>query len=222
MKQLLILASAMILTSCGASKISPLVMPSEITNVSFFEPYSYISYIEKGNRGTFSDSLSNITQNALDSILVNNKSKFRLTDKIYYTDTITKNKVAREVEQLAKTIVKNKKLDGIAVPATIDSMMKSKNQRFALETSAYGFGRKKGNQGNQIAKGAAIGILTAGMFIPVPIKSNLTIYALIFDSEKNQIAFYKVTTATKEPTDKESIDKLLTSLFDGYLYQLKQ
>lgn len=221
MKHFIILASAIILTSCGANKsFTPLVKSSEITNVNFFEPCSYIYYIEKGNKNTFSDSLSNITKNVIDSILVNNKSKFKLTDKIDLNDKKIKDKVANEIQLLVQSIVKNKKLDGIAVPSTIDSIMKSKNQRFALETAASGFGRKKGNQGKQIAKGVGIGVLTGGLFIPMPIKSNLTVFAFIFDSEKNQIAFYKRLPATKEPTDPITIERQLNSLFDGYFYKI--
>lgn len=88
--------------------------------------------------------------------------------------------------------------------------MKNSNQRFALATVATGFGRRKGNYGGQVAKGAAVGILTLGMAVPTPIKSNLTLYAFIFDVQKNEIAYYKKSLPVeKEPTDENAIEKQL-------------
>lgn len=73
-----------------------------------------------------------------------------------------------------------------------------------------------------MAKGAAIGILTLGMYVPTPIKSNLTLHAFIFDSEKNEITFYKrAMPVEKEPTEPEVINKQLFELFKGYFYENK-
>jgi len=120
---------------------------------------------------------------------------------------------------LARLITQRKKLNGIPLPYTIDSILKINNQRFALATIASGFGRTKGNYRGQVAKGAAIGILTLGMAIPTPIKSNLTLYAFIFDSDKDEITYYnKSMPVEKEPTDQQVIEKQLMKLFNGYLY----
>lgn len=223
MSYLLILTSALILTSCGANKfLTSSVTANQISDLSYFEPLSYIHRIEKGNKSKFSDSLSVITQSTLDSLLNKNKVKFRLTDKITIEDDTLKMKIENEIGYLAQIIIQRRSLEGIPLTPTIDSILESKRQRFALATVATGFGRRKGNYGGQVAKGIAVGILTLGMVVPTPIKSNLTLHGFIFDSEKNEIAFYKKTMPVeKEPTDPEIIEKQLISLFNGYFYGKK-
>lgn len=84
---------------------------------------------------------------------------------------------------------------------------------------ATGFGRRKANYRGQVAKDAAIGILTLGMAVPTAVRSNITLYAFIFDAQKNEIAYYKRSLPIeKEPTDEKVIEKQLAGLFEGYLY----
>lgn len=221
MKQLLILAAALILTSCGANQfLTSSVSANEIADMKYFEPLSYIQYIEKGNKSKFSDSLSVITQSKLDSLLTKNKSKLRLTNKIAVENETLKVNVEKEIGYLAQLITQKGKLEGIPLTPAIDSILESKNQRFAMATAATGFGRRKGNYGGQVAKGIAVGILTLGMVVPTPVKSNLSLHVFIFDAEKNEVAFYKRSfPVEKEPTDPTTIEKQLILLFNGYFYE---
>lgn len=224
MKRLLLISvSALLLTSCGANKfLTSSTGSSEVRNLSYFEPLSYIQYIEKGNKAVLSDSLSSITQTILDSILSHSKSTLHLTEKLTFDNDTIKTKIENELGYLSQLITQRRKLDGIPITPAIDSILKSNKQRFALATVATGFGRRKGNYGGQVAKGVAVGILTLGMYVPTPIKSNLTLHAFIFDSEKNEIAFYKRSIPLeKEPTDSEVINKQLIRLFEGYFYEKK-
>lgn len=223
MKPILILTSALILTSCGAPKfINSSVSSKEVVKLNYFEPFSYIQHIEKGNQSKFSDSLSFLTKTRLDSLLNKNKSTLRLHERIDLSDSELRTRVENEIGYLAQIIGQRKKLEGIPLTLAIDSIMESNNQRFALATVATGFGRRKGNYGGQVGKGAAIGVLTLGMYAPIPVKSNLTLYSFIFDSEKNVVAFFKkALPVEKEPTDPEIIEKQLMSLFNGYFYVKK-
>lgn len=224
MKRLLLISvSALLLTSCGANKfLTSSTTANEVRNIGYFEPLSYVQYIEKGNKAVLSDSLSSITQTKLDSILSHSKSTLRLTEKLPFDNDTIKARVENELGYLSQLITQRRKLDGIPITPAIDSILKNNNQRFALATVATGFGRRKGNYGGQVAKGVAVGILTLGMVVPTPIKSNLTLHAFIFDSEKNEIAFYKRSIPLeKEPTDPEVINKQLIRLFEGYFYERK-
>lgn len=221
MRHLIILVSIMALASCGTNKYltSSTTKATEINNVSFFHPLSYIQYIEKGNKAMPSDSLSEITSKNLTSLLECNKVTLRLSKEIFIDDDSTKGKMEDELAYLARLISQRKKLDGISIPYTIDSILKSNNQRFALATVATGFGRRKGNYGGQVAKGAAVGILTLGMAVPTPVKSNIILYAFIFDNTKDEITYFKKSQPVeKEPTDVHALEKQLLKLFDGYLY----
>lgn len=215
--------SSLILPSCVTNQfLTSATTSNEITSLAYFEPFSHIQLIEKGNKPNFSDSLSTTTQERLDSLLTKNKSSIRLNEKITFKDDKIKAKVESEIGYLAKIIMQRKRLSGVRLTPAIDSILESHNQRFALATVATGFGRRKGNYGGQVAKGAAIGILTLGMAVPTPIKSNLTMYAFIFDSRENQVTYYKRgLPVEKDPTEPAVLEKQLLSLFNGYFYEKK-
>jgi hypothetical protein len=223
MRLLLIIAAGLILTSCATNKhLTSSTNAVEIQNLNYFTPLSYIQYIEKGNKALLSDSLSGLTSYKLDSLLQEKKEAFRLSEEIRFSNDTVKQKFERELAYLVRVINQRKKLNGIPLTPTIASVVKNSNQRFALATVATGFGRRKGNYRGQVAKGAAIGILTLGMAIPTPVKSNITLYAFIFDGEKNEIAYYKRSMPVeKEPTDGKVIDKQLKGILQGYLNEKK-
>ena len=224
MKQIYILGFALILSSCGANKfLTSSVTSAEIKDVDYFEPFAYIQLIEKGNKPKFSDSLSTITKRNLDSIIETKATKLRLNEKILIENDTLKARVENELGYLTQLIFQKRKLDGIELTPAIDSILENKKQRFAMATIATGFGRKKGNYGGQVAKGVAVGILTLGMAVPTPVKSNLTLYTYIFDSEKNEVAFYRrlMPDKEKEPTDPEYTERQIIATFNGYYYEKK-
>ena len=222
MKTIYILVLALILSSCGANKfLTSSVTSAEIKDVDYFEPFAYIQLIEKGNKPKFSDSLSTITIRNLDSIIDAKDDKLRLSNKILIENDTLKARVENELAYLTQLIFQTRQLDGIELTPAIDSILEHNNQRFAMATIATGFGRKKGNLGGQVAKGIAVGILTLGMAVPTPVKSNLTLYTYIFDSEKNEVAFYRrlIPDKEKEPTDPTYIERQLLATFNGYFYE---
>ncbi|WP_417885074.1 hypothetical protein [Zunongwangia sp.] len=223
MKNLLIIFLLLTLFSCGTNKyLTSSVQATEVENMNYFKPLSYIQYIKKGNKLERNDSLSNITQNKIDSILIKNKSQYRLSDKITIDNDTINAKIESEINYLAQIINRTKNLNDIKLTPTIDSIIQNNDQRFSLIIVAAGFRRRKGNYGGQVAKGAAIGILTLGMAVPTPIKSNLFLHGFIFDSKNHNVAFYKrVLPQEKSPTDPEIIKKQLNSLFEGYFYERK-
>ena len=221
MKQCLIIALAFLATSCGTTKfLRSEVLASEMVELSYLEPFTYIQLIEKKNEATFSDSLSLVTKTILESAIENNSSKLKLNQKLELANDSLKTKVENEISNMAQRIIQTKTLDGITLTPVIDSLLESKNQRFLFATVATGFGRKKGNFGGQVAKGIGVGILTLGLYTPVPIKSNLTIYGFIFDAKMNNVAYSKKTNPIeKEPTDPIIIEKQLLQIFDGFFYK---
>jgi hypothetical protein len=59
--------------------------------------------------------------------------------------------------------------------------------------------------------------------VPTPAKSNLTLYTYIFDSEKDEVAFYNnlLLDKEKEPKDPEFLERQLINTFKGYYYEKK-
>lgn len=223
MKKITILfTTAIIFTSCVTNKlINKSVKASEINEPMYFEPLSFISLIEKGNKSKQNDSLSNVSKKILDSIIVENKD-FKISKKIEISEPKIKVKVDNELSELIIGIVRNNKIEGVKLTPTIDSILKSKKQRFALATVTAGFGRKKGNYGGQIAKGIGVGILTLGMYTPVPVKSNSTLFAVILDSERNEVIYFsKNLPVEKSPTERKVLESQYKKLFNGYFYNVK-
>lgn len=124
MKRLLLISiSALLLTSCGASKfLNSSTSPNEIGELNYFEPFSYIQHVEKGNKAILSDSLSNITLTKLDSILLNSKATLPLAEKIVFDNDSIKVRVENELGYLSQVISQRRKLDGIEVTPAIDSI----------------------------------------------------------------------------------------------------
>lgn len=210
-------------SSCVSNKmLTSSVPPTTINEMAYFEPISYIRLIEKGNKSKLSDSLSQITKTKVENILLKNRVKLNISNSIKVDNDTLMNRIENEIGYLIQTASRNKSLKGLTLTPTIDSILKSHNQRFALATVSVGFGRRKGNYGGQVAKAIGVGILTLGMYSPVPIKSNITIYGIIFDSKLNEIAFYKRTMPIeKSPTDSKILERQITKLFEGYFYERK-
>lgn len=218
-----IIILGIIFQSCVANKyLSSATPKNEVINMDYFEPYSYVRLIKRGNKSELNDSLSLESKRKIDSVMYSNRNFYKIKDKIIIDNNTLNQKVENELSYLIQSAMQKRKLEGIELTPVIDSILESRNQRFALGIVATGFGRRKGNFGGQIAKGVAIGVLTLGLFTPVPIKSNLSLYTIIVDSKKNEITFYKNTLPIeKSPTDPIIIKKQLDKLYENYLFKKK-
>lgn len=221
MKKLLFLMLAGgMLTSCSTNKyLTSSVKPEEVSEMAYFEPVSYISLIEKKNNPVPNDSLSSVATFRLDSIINRNTKKFRISKKIVASDSVQEEKLKTEISALIEQAFKTRKPGKVHLTATIDSLLTESGSRFAMATIVSGFDRRKGNYGGQVVKGTAIGILTLGLYAPVPVKSNITIHTVVFDAERNNIAFYRQTPLKeKSPTDPEVLVEEFSWTFEEYLY----
>lgn len=218
-----IIILGIIFQGCVTNKYLSSTTPiNEVMSIEYFEPYSYIQLIKKGNKSELNDSLSLESKKRIDSVIYSNKHLYKIKSKITIENNSINEKVENELSFLIQSAMQKRKLEGIELTPVIDSILESRKQRFALGIVAVGFGRKKGNYVGQVAKGVAVGVLTLGLFAPVPIKSNLSLFSVIVDSQKNEIAFYKKTLPIeKSPTDPIMIKKQLDKLYENYLFRKK-
>lgn len=222
MKKLYSIFCAVLLLSCSVGKsLQSSTSSSEIISLAYFEPMAFVSYVEKGNQSVLSDSLSAIAKNNLDSLLFKHKDRLRLSKELQFENEISRSIFNSQTGRLANTITRQRSLSGTSIPSVVDSMMEKNNTRFAVLIVASGFGRRKGNYGGQVAKGIGVGVLTLGLYTPVPIKSSLVLYGFIFDSKKNEVTYFKRQASNKQinPTDSESMESMLRDLFNDYLYK---
>jgi hypothetical protein len=216
----ILILSCFILSSCTATKLlTSNVKPIEVTDLKLLEPFSYISMIKKGNRGQLDDSISFISKQLILKVLENYKGQIPLTGEIILSDTAISNSLKKEYELLILTADKTKNITNLKITPTIDKILEANDTRFGLVIINTGFTRKKGNYGKEIAKGAALGILTLGMYYQTPIKAYSTIYAMIVDSKEDNVAFFRKSfLQDMEPLDESVLKKQFKKIFDGYFW----
>jgi len=193
------------------------VKPSEVKELQKFQTFAYISLIESGNRGKFNDTISNKSKEIFSEALHSFNNKIPITGEISVSDTIIENKIEKEIKFLCISADKQRSISNLKITPILDSLLENRDKRFGLITVTTGFTRTKGNYGGQIAKGAAMGILTLGMYYQTPIKANSTVYAMIVDSIDNNVAFFRKSfLQDKEPLDKTVLTNQIQKIFENY------
>lgn len=197
------------LVSCTGTKrlVDKDVKVSKMSEMAYFEPLAYISIIEKGNRAVDNDSLSAIAAALLDTVIAE-YPLFRNKTKMEITDPKLRFRVAAETNNLVNQILATKQIEGIPVPTNIASLIKDEGYKYYMGSIVTGFGRKAGNYGKQVAKAIGVGILTLGMYAPVPLKSSINLFTFIIDAEANKIVYFSRTWPLEEsPTNKKTMIK---------------
>ncbi len=219
----LIALCCLLLSSCTATKpLTSSVKSTEVTDLKLLEPYSYISMIKKGNRGELDDSISAISKNLIIEIFTTNNQPIPLSGNIFLSDSSINRELEKEFELLILFADRNRTITNLNITPTLDKVLEANQTRFGLIVVCTGFTRVKGNYGKEIVKGAAIGILTLGMVVPTPVKAYSTLYAMIVDSEKNNVAFYRKSyLQDAEPVDKSILEKQYSKIFEGYFWNSK-
>lgn len=220
---LMLLFGLFIFTSCATNKmLTSAVRSNEITNLQKFEPVSYISLIEKANQAKYNDTLSTRSKELFSNVLNSFGVLIPLTGEIKVNETLTQQRLAREIEALCVAADEQKSLANLRLTPRLDSVLEVNGKRFGLITITTGFTRKRGNYGKQIAKGIGLGVLTLGMVYTAPVKSYSIVYAMIVDSEDDNVAFFrKSILADKDPLDESVLKKQVLEVFDGYFWSSK-
>jgi len=218
-----LILSCIILSSCTATKLlTSNVQPTEVTNLKLLEPYSYISMIKKGNRGQLDDSISSISKQLNINVLKSFNGQIPITGDIILIDSTINKDLEKECENLILTAERNKSISNLKITPTLDKILEANDTRFGLIIICTGFTRLKGNYGKEIAKGAALGILTLGMYYQTPVKAYSTIYAMIVDSKEDNVAFYRKSFKQDlEPLDQEVLTNQYKKIFEGYFWTTK-
>lgn len=219
-KIILLFLGIFLLNSCASTLLTNKnVPPAEVQNIAYFESISLISLIQKGNQTKPNDSLSLISTQILDSIIENSNHP-KVTTQINFTNPKLKLRLENDILKTMSEIRKTKKLENIKTSSLMDSLVKNENQRFALCLINAGFARRKNNFGNQVAKGIGIGILTLGMYAPVPVKANTSTYAMIYDAQNSSVVFFNYfPLIERSPVDKKNLTNIYNLLFETYYKQ---
>lgn len=214
------LLSFSILTSCSTSKmLTSDVSPDEIKDLQKFQTFAYISLIERSNNGNLNDTLSQESTEIFNEVLSTYNTQIPFGGNITISDTLLIKKIEKEIEYLCITADRQRSISDIKITPMLDSLLEKKGKRFGLITITTGFTRVNGNYSKQLAKGAAIGILTLGMSYQTPIKASSTVYAMIIDAKDNNIAFFRKSyLQDREPLDKNVLKIQIQKIFKNYFW----
>jgi hypothetical protein len=192
------------------------VNPEEVTNLQFFEPFAFISYIETGNEAVLNDSMSGISRHILSKLLTGYRQELHLGGTISIRDTGVQHKVIRELESVINSVTRYSNLYCLKPTPVIDSILASRGKRFGLFTVSIGFTRVQGNYGKEYAKSKAIGILTNGWDYEKPVPLNSSLFEIIFDAVEHEVAFFGTSGKPEHPLKEELLRKRFREAFKGY------
>ncbi len=212
----------LLLTSCGTNR--QLVSdrkPADINKLTIVKPLADIQLIERGNSGAYSQYDSEkVRDNILD--LLNQYLPQRVQKTKIKMDTMDNLSLQKEMYALAAFVEKNQQIKDVVLSDKMLSWLGKYDQDYAIGIISFGFTRVKGNYGKQIAKGIGVGILTLGLFTPVPIKSSSTLICFIVDRKNKNIAFYrKNTRQDNDPTEIKVLEKQINSILSKYFNNTK-
>lgn len=197
----------------------PIIPADQINQLLVLEPVTYISLINKGNQSEPSDSIGQISKALWMDLVAANKGRIPIGKMIADISDHEKAFYKSEVEDLFVKADNRKTSQNLKIPPLLYQIMEENNSRYVMLSYLSGFTRRKGNMGGQVAKSIGIGILTMGMYAPVPVKAYSNIYVLILDKETSQIAYYKKSLlAEKEPLEQKVLSKQFNQIFKGYFF----
>lgn len=200
------------LWGCGTTaRLKSSLSPHAIDSLHVYHLPSLIFTISKGNKQESNYFYS-------DSSLTIRKKVFENMElaPVVVTSADYDKSIHNHFWNLLNEVERKRKIKGVIPNDSIIHFLENEHARYALVTFNSGFSREKGNYGGQIAKGAAIGILTLGMVVPVPMKANSTSITCIIDTRNKEIAFYRKKTAELEPLKYNNLDQQFTSLLNSY------
>lgn len=188
---------------------------NDIRKIQQFEPFCYVGLVEKGNKVTYSDSLTSIAQELFETALAKDRT-LPVTETIVIEDSTINNKVKYEIYCLMNFLESNVRVKDIPIPPTIDSILQARNERFGLLAYNWGFARTGGNYAGQIAKGVLIGVLTLGTVYTVPYKDMVRNGIIIVDSKNHNLAFVSTASRESDPMKAETYRKQIVDLMKKY------
>ncbi|RYU94012.1 hypothetical protein [Emticicia agri] len=191
--------------------------PYEIDTAYVYHLPSQITSIAKGNRQEFNELYSDSTLKTRSRIFNQHLPVYMTPISFDFTDSYEEQEINKSFFEVLTAVENKRKIKGITLNNSLVSYLEANKMRYVILTFHAGFTRLQGNYGGQIAKGVGIGILTLGIFVPVPVKSNSTIICCVLDTKNKNVAFYRKRTAEVEPLEEKVISRQIKIILDSWL-----
>ncbi|MDR1005972.1 MAG: hypothetical protein LBL74_03825 [Bacteroidales bacterium] len=211
-------SGSLLMISCGSSKqaFNTKILPSEISNIQVFDPFSVIT-LHKVFNADISDSISYSAQTMLKDVLMNPALPLPITSFISYADPNLNDRIANEIMVLTSDLAKYSSFDNLVIPYLLDSLLDASGRRFGLVAYQTGYKRNAANYTLSLIASFSIGLLTLGSYYWVPIGANSNISIAIVDAVNNNIAYYKSSFFSANPCNKKNITKQVNDIFEPLL-----
>lgn len=212
----------LLFTSCGTNRqLTSNRKPADINKLTILKPLTNIQLIERGNSGSYSQYDSDkVRDNILD--LLNQHLPQHVQKTNIKMDTVDNLLFQKEMYDLAAVVEHNQQIKDLVLSDKMLSLLGKYDQDYVMGVVSFGFTRVKGNYGKQIAKGMVVGILSLGLYTPIPIKSSSTLICFIVDRKNKNIAFYRKNTGQdKDPTDIKVLEKQINGMLNQYFNAAK-
>ena len=209
--------SAFSLVSCGTSRaLTSDIKSSQIDKMLIFNPIVKIDSISQGNKHVFNKTESdNVNANVKETIKLLLPKHITLKDAA--ADTLQQQIIEREMFKILTLVERNQSIKNVRIGDTLLQIINTYDCNYAMGVFDGGFYRTKSNFAGQIGKGIGIGILTFGMFTPVPYKSANSIFCFVIDKNNKNIAFYRKNIAMdSNPRNKQVVYDQMLNLLMGY------
>lgn len=214
---LFVAACFIILASCSKKAYRSQNLPSDYGDILLLGSVTHISLIEKGDEMVRDDSISNVTRCKMDDILLT-KTPLAPNDIVFNTahDTLQE-LLGMELAAVSNEMIANGKKESVKMPPLIDSLLKDSSPRYGMFTLVTGFMRTSENYEKQTLKGAGVGLLSLGLYMPFPYKYGCVVTTILFDKDVQRVVYYnQVTQPDKNPLHRDDLRNLLAKSLRGF------
>lgn len=201
-----LLIASVLLAGCAGSNRPPRYQPSNLTEISILTPGLDI---QKLAGETAVDSI-NIAP-TIRKIQEISASKFEGKEiHCKQQNALMNDSVQAIFEDAIASARSSNKPDTISLSPGILGILSKSQTRYTGYFYYSGFYRTGGNMAWGVTKAILVGVVTLGLYIPVPIQNSSTLYFILFDNLNHKIA-YDVSDHTQDsPLDRENLDGQIT------------
>ncbi len=191
-------------------------------HIGILSPASKVDFIEEKNEfkvdDELSDKASKVVYHSISEMAGYQKSKEEVI-----VDFATLDILYKELFNLETLLVqapsrkdRNRLIKSYNLSETMLNIIEENKVDQLIIAYQLGFTRSKPNYRTQTAKGIGVGLLTLGVYTPIPIKYSSKIYVWTIDSQTKKIVFHNKNLSYIEPLNSKEISNQICNLFEGF------
>lgn len=191
-------------------------------HIGIINPASKVDFIEEKNEFKVDDELSNKASKVLYHS-ISEMTGYQKSKKEIIVDIPTLDILYKELFNLETLLVqapsrkdRNRLIKSYNLSESLLNVLEENEVDQLIIAYQLGFTRTKPNYRTQTAKGVGVGLLTLGVYVPMPIKYSSKVYVWTIDSETKKIVFHNKNLSYVEPLDSKEISNQICNLFEGF------